>query len=213
MAMSCFPGLGSGTVTYRQHLSLRTNWGWGFSSLLVSLPVPIPSWQLLPFRTRDWTQDSLSLPRHGQLEFLHDCSSVLELFYQMGSVFIRKERRKGRRNEERKGRRRGGERITVFTVLSDVLRVGYGGRLHSYLELEPRQGLGFLSAFPRIFLLHSCVIIFLWKIKELYYKVCRKAAWETIRILCIQSCHSRVSACLYKSGQHVFETLRHTEQF
>lgn len=92
---------------------------------------------------------------------LHDCSSVLELFYQMDSVFIRKERRKGRRNEERKGRRRGGERITVFTVLPDVLRVGYGGRLHSYLELEPRQGLGFLSAFPRIFLLHSCVIIFL----------------------------------------------------
>lgn len=41
----------------------------------------------------------------------------------MGSVFIRKERRKGRRNEERKGRRRGGERITVFTVLSDVFRV------------------------------------------------------------------------------------------
>lgn len=123
MAMSCFPGLGSGTVTYRQHLSLRTNWGWGFSSLLASLPVPIPFWQLLPFRTRDWTQDSLSLPRHGQMEFLHDCSSVLELFYQMGSVFIRKERRKGRRNEERKGRRRGGERITVFTVLSDVFRV------------------------------------------------------------------------------------------
>lgn len=57
------------------------------------------------------------------MEFLHDCSSVLELFYQMGSVFIRKERRKGRRNEERKGRRRGGERITVFTVLSDVFRV------------------------------------------------------------------------------------------
>lgn len=41
----------------------------------------------------------------------------------MGSVFILKERRKGRRNEERKGRRRGGERITVFTVLSDVFRV------------------------------------------------------------------------------------------
>lgn len=89
----------------------------------------------------------------------------------------------------------------------------YGGRLHSYLELEPRQGLGFLSAFSRIFLLHSCVIIFLWKIKELYYKVCRKAVCQTIRTLCIQPCHWCVSAFLYKSKQHIFETLRCTEQF
>lgn len=56
----------------------------------------------------------------------------------------------------------------------------YCGRLHSYLELEPRQGLGFLSTFLKMFLLHNCVIIFLSKIKELYYKVCRKAICQPI---------------------------------
>lgn len=120
MAMSCCPRLGyvSGTVTWtaskpQNKLGLRF-------LFLVCHPPCICSCSLLAtpaLQNQRLNPGQFITSQAWANGVLHGCSSVLELFYQMGSAFIRKERRKGRRNEEMKGKRRDREGISLHSPI------------------------------------------------------------------------------------------------